>query len=131
MGINPGRLLKSICRLKLHGKPGKLCILKPKWFQRIPDITEITAHIHTAATKPITASAGTTVQWRYYANDTSGMMYSSDIHSFVVFQDTQPPSWTFNRTNFTSIKTNENGQFNITYEDENALDTILFSYLES
>ncbi len=34
--------------------------------------------------KTITAPVGTTMNWRYYVNDSGATMYSSDIHSFEV-----------------------------------------------
>ena len=77
----------------------------------------------------ITISSGNTLSWRYYCNDSAGVMYNSSIYN--VDTDFTSPYFSNNRTNFTSIRSNENGQFNITAEDRDTLDTIIFSRLES
>ena len=77
----------------------------------------------------ITSAAGEAFQWKFYGNDTSGNMNESETYSLVVASaDDAAPYFSFNRTNFTSIKINENGQFNITVADAaSPLDTIIFA----
>ncbi|MBI4149466.1 hypothetical protein HY491_03385, partial [Candidatus Woesearchaeota archaeon] len=77
----------------------------------------------------VTSAAGETFQWKFYGNDTSGNMNESETYSLVVASaDSAAPYFAFNRTNFTSIKVNENGQFNITVADAaSPLDTIIFA----
>jgi hypothetical protein len=43
-------------------------------------------------TTQITATVGTTVPWRFYANDTSDNWNVTDIHSFIVSSPAPPPS---------------------------------------
>ena len=52
-------------------------------FSGTPDISENTTQI--------TATAGTTVEWRFYANDTSDNGNATDIRSFVVSSSSPPP----------------------------------------
>src|SRR3989338_10631672 len=56
-------------------------------------------------------------------------MYESNIHSFVVSD--YIAVFNQNGTNFTSIKVNENGMFNITVNDEDLLSSYIFSLKNS
>src|SRR3989344_2147307 len=76
------------------------------------------------------AADGTAFQWKFYVNDTGGTMNESNTFTLLLV-DTRAPYWLFNRTNFTTIKTGQNGQFNITFADVTALDTIIFSVKNS
>src|SRR3989338_9923603 len=56
-------------------------------------------------------------------------MYESNIHSFVVSD--YIAVFNQNGTNFSSIKVNENGMFNITVNDEDLLSSYIFSLKNS
>ena len=80
-------------------------------------------------THSISSNVSQTLQWKYYVNDTNGTMYESKVHSFVVSD--YYATWSRNGTNFTSIKTNQNGMFNITVTDADRLDRCIFSLKNS
>ncbi len=74
----------------------------------------------------INAVPGSVVGWRFYANDTTNNWNSSSIFSFTV-ADNQPPGWSNNITNFTSIKNNDTALFNLTWTDTVGLSGFIFS----
>ncbi|MBI4149371.1 hypothetical protein HY491_02905, partial [Candidatus Woesearchaeota archaeon] len=74
----------------------------------------------------VSAADGFTFQWKFYVNDTGGTMNESGTFN-VRLNDTIAPYWAFNRTNFTSLRFNETGRFNITYVDNISLDTVIFA----
>ncbi|HLD06256.1 MAG TPA: hypothetical protein VJC16_01845 [Candidatus Nanoarchaeia archaeon] len=77
----------------------------------------------------ISSNVSQIVQWKYYANDSTGVMYESDTHSFAVADFI--PVFTQNGTNFSSIRANENGLFNVTVEDTDGMEAYIFSLKNS
>src|SRR3989338_7155362 len=77
----------------------------------------------------ISSTNGQTLSWRYYCNDSSGQMYNSSINDIMI-SDTYA-TWQNNGTNFTSIKVNENGMFNLTINDADGLNSAIFSLKNS
>ncbi|MEM4322105.1 MAG: hypothetical protein QW308_03370, partial [Candidatus Woesearchaeota archaeon] len=67
----------------------------------------------------------------YFANDTSGNTNTTTTTNFTATQDTQAPGWSNNKTFPTSPATyspTQTYQFNITWTDNTALDTVLFEH---
>jgi hypothetical protein len=76
--------------------------------------------------KTIQRVAGTTMQWKWYANDTTNNWNESTAKSFIV-QNT-PSTFTGNRTNNTSPLKYQTLQFNITLTDPDNLSGYIFSW---
>src|SRR3989338_580946 len=77
----------------------------------------------------ISSNATQVLSWKYYFNDSSGTMYNSSVFNIVI-ADTYA-TWSRNGTNFTSIKVNENGMFNVTVNDADELSRCIFSLKNS
>jgi len=77
--------------------------------------------------KGIGAPRGITIDKRN--NNSWWIIDVVDDFLYKIGTDTEYPSWKLNRTNFTLIKTNQHGQFNITVEDNSEeLDSIILSF---
>ena len=74
----------------------------------------------------ITASAGTTVGWRFYANDTSDNWNVTDVQTFVV-QDGTPPEWSSPETDPKTVKEDDVVTFFTDWNDNVALSGYIFS----
>ena len=68
-------------------------------------------------------------QWKFYANDSSGNWNESSVYSITI-SDTSS-TWSNNGTNFSLIKVNEKGMFNITVNDADGLNSAIFSLKNS
>ena len=65
----------------------------------------------------------TTVGWRIYYNDTSGNENVTDIQTFLI-RETTPPQWSSNTSSIVSSYSSTNSQFNITWTDNVAVNTV-------
>ena len=99
------------------------------WANQTTQRINSTGPYNAAFNYTVTSAEGQAFQWKFYINDSVGNMNESETFSLTVASgDSTAPYFAFNRTNFTSIKVNENGQFNITVADATSpLDTIIFA----
>ena len=80
-------------------------------------------------THVINDTIGCTIRWRVYANDTSNYWNSSLEYSFVTIDGTFP-RWSNNKTSLSSptYSPDQTYQFNVTWVDNIALDTVLIEH---
>ncbi|MBI4149238.1 hypothetical protein HY491_02220 [Candidatus Woesearchaeota archaeon] len=73
----------------------------------------------------ISSTNGETFQWRFWGNDTNSNINFTQIFSIVISDTIM--SFAQNGTNFTSLRTGDNGMFNITAKDDDGLAMAIFS----